>query len=87
MLIAASHFGSFSIGTEINYLVARAIGRSSRAGQGNLIKEQSIRANFIQYGLEHKFLDIILADSSHKNLWRLKGNDGIFDGIITDRKI
>lgn len=86
MLIAASHFGSFTMGTEINYLVARAIGRSSRAGQGVLVKEQSIRANFLQYGLQHKFLDIILTDSSHQKLWRLNEKEELFDGIITDRK-
>lgn len=86
LLVSASHFGSLSIGTEINYLVARAKGRSSRAGQGELAKDQSVRANFFQYDLQHKFLDIILVDSSHHSLWKLKNNEGIFDGIITDRK-
>lgn len=88
LLLAASHFGALSLGLEINYLVARAKGRSSRQGEKILSDDQSIRANFKQYSLEDRFVGVLLADSSQKEVWYLNSltsESGIFDAIITDR--
>jgi len=85
LLLAAAHQGCWVFGTEINYQVARAIGRSARAGETLLSKEQSIFANFTQYALESQLASIILADSSQHHLWHRR-SEGLFDCIITDRK-
>jgi tRNA (guanine10-N2)-methyltransferase len=57
--------------------------------------DQSIQANFVQYGLESRFLGVILADSSRHEMWRQNqrkigenvDDGGLFDVIITDRQI
>lgn len=83
--MSASHFGAISVGTEINYQVARAEGPSARMGEGQLSSEQSVASNFEQYGIGENFLDIIIADASRHSLWRF-GNDGLFDGVVADRE-
>lgn len=85
LLLAAAHHGCRVFGTEISYQVARAVGRSARAGETYLTDEQSILANFKQYSLERQLVSIILADSSQHGLWHRR-NEGLFDCIITDRK-
>lgn len=60
---------------------ASGISKSSRAGQKERDKEESIRANFRQYNMEDRYLDVIVADSSLP-LWR--ENSVKFDAIITD---
>ena len=42
-----------------------------------------MRANFVQYGLEDRYLGVLVADASNHRMWKA-GN--IFDAIITDRK-
>ncbi|KAI6191518.1 Aminotran-1-2 domain-containing protein [Aphelenchoides bicaudatus] len=82
LLLPCAHFGAFVVGSEINYKIGRAIGISSRLGEGDLIRgHHSVETNFKQYGLENQFLSIILADASKKLLWR-KGT--LFDAIVTD---
>ena len=57
------------------------ISKSSRAGHKQRDKEESIRANFRQYNIEDRYLDVVVGDSSLP-LWRsapLK-----FDAILTD---
>lgn len=85
LVLPASYFGATTIGTEINYQVARAEGSSARMGEGKLTEEQSVRANFEQYGIDDKFLGILIGDASLHSLWRY-GENGIFDAITTDRK-
>ena len=53
-------------------------------GEGKLTANQSVLANFEQYGIADKFLGILIADASRHSLWRY-GETGIFDAITTDR--
>ncbi|VDM12511.1 unnamed protein product [Wuchereria bancrofti] len=89
LLIAAAHFGAAVLGSEINYQIARAIGKSSRAGvQCNTAKE-SVAANFRQYGIDVYFMGLIIADASQHQLWHPGTHSGtfpVFDAVITDRK-
>lgn len=87
LLLAASHFGALSLGVEINYLVARAKGKSSRHDEKLLNENQSINANFEQYKLSDKFVGVLIADSSQDFIWHLNSYTekfGFFDAIITD---
>lgn len=73
------------LGTEIDYQIARAVGRSSRVGEKQLTKEHSVRANFEQYGLHDRFLGILIGDTSRHGLWRADA-DGYVGAIVADRK-
>uniref|UniRef100_A0A914H111 tRNA (guanine(10)-N(2))-methyltransferase TRMT11 n=1 Tax=Globodera rostochiensis TaxID=31243 RepID=A0A914H111_GLORO len=85
LLLPAAHFGSYVFGVEIKWDVARAKGKSSRAGEHWLNAEHSIRANFDQYDLcDGRFLGVVLADSSRPELWHNSAADGTIDAIITD---
>jgi tRNA (guanine10-N2)-methyltransferase len=107
LLLSAAHFGAHVIGLEIKWDVAKAKvhfsdiftliigliskGKSSRAGEEWLTKEQSVRANFQQYGLDDgRFLGIFLADSSQHGMWKMADKSGEYDGmvdaILADRK-
>lgn len=84
ILLAAAHFGAHVLGAEIKWDVAWAKGKSSRAGEFWLTHEQSIRANFVQYGLDDgRFLGVLLADSSKHQIWR-NGAGGMYDAILAD---
>ena len=52
------------------------------ASQTQRENDESVRANFVQYGIEEQYLDILVADAS-RDMWR---DDLRFDAIITDRK-
>uniref|UniRef100_A0A0K0DWI4 tRNA (guanine(10)-N2)-methyltransferase homolog n=1 Tax=Strongyloides stercoralis TaxID=6248 RepID=A0A0K0DWI4_STRER len=85
LILPLAEFGCSVTGTEINYQIARSIGKSSRVGEGILTEKNTHRANFEQYGTFGKFLYHCHADASHHNLWRLQKNgDGIFDIIVAD---
>jgi tRNA (guanine10-N2)-methyltransferase len=63
------------------FIVGRyLLGLSSRQGQKYRKKSENIRNNLKQYGLEDKFLDVLVADFSKKYI---KENHK-FDAIITD---
>jgi len=73
-LFTCSHFGAFTIGSDID-------GRQIRGKDG-----KGVHTNINQYGLESKILDGFVADLNH-HPWRrnLTGeNQGIFDAIVTD---
>ncbi|VDM47947.1 unnamed protein product [Toxocara canis] len=86
LLISAAHFGAAVIGTEINYQIARAVGKSSRVGQKFLTADESVAANFVQYGTEDRFMSLIIADASRHQIWARRSGkeDGIFDAIVAD---
>ncbi|VBB33859.1 unnamed protein product [Acanthocheilonema viteae] len=87
LLIAAAHFGAAVLGSEINYQIARAVGRSSRAGVECNTAKESVVANFQQYGTDVYFMGLVIADSSQHLLWRPGTHSGtfpVFDAIITD---
>lgn len=60
-----------------------SVGRSSRAKKTWRERDECVRANFEQYELGSKYLDILVADASKHNMWAI---DGMFDAIVTDRE-
>jgi len=60
-------------------------GRSTRAkNQGKYRdSDESVRANFVQYDIVSKYLDVVIADASKHDMW---AHPEIFDAIVTDRK-
>lgn len=58
--------------------------KPSRCTQKKRDKNESIRANLQQYGLEKFYIDALIADSSKSGMWR---QQTVFDVIITDRKL
>ncbi|CAK5041664.1 unnamed protein product [Meloidogyne enterolobii] len=82
ILLSAAYFCSHVLGVEIKWDVAKAKGKSSRVGEGFLGSDQSVKANFSQYGLnDGRYLGVILADSSKHKMWR---HFGFFDAILAD---
>ncbi|KAL4703207.1 hypothetical protein ACJJTC_004883 [Scirpophaga incertulas] len=80
LLVAASHFGGYVWGSDIDFMMLHGRTRPTRVGQKERAKEESIRGNMYQYDIASKYLDVIVSDFSLP-LWqaRLK-----FDAIITD---
>jgi tRNA (guanine10-N2)-methyltransferase len=80
LLVAASYYGAYVAGADLDYNLIHAKGLSSRKGQKYRKKEETIYNNLKQYGLEKKFLDILVADFSTKYI----RESFKFDAIITD---
>ncbi|XP_022101515.1 tRNA (guanine(10)-N2)-methyltransferase homolog isoform X3 [Acanthaster planci] len=81
LLVAAAHFGSYVLGGDININIIHGRGKTSRKGVGQYRgKDENIRANLRQYGLEHLYLDVLVSDFSCQ-VWRVQP---LFDAIITD---
>ncbi|VDD89797.1 unnamed protein product [Enterobius vermicularis] len=83
LLLAAAHFGAYVFGTEINYQIARACGKSSRVGAKYLGPHESVAGNFSQYNLDEHFVSLLIADASRHELWHLP-KSGLFDSIVAD---
>ncbi|KAK7091203.1 tRNA (guanine(10)-N2)-methyltransferase homolog [Littorina saxatilis] len=81
LLVACAHHGAYVMGTDIDYMLIHAKARPSRHNQKRRDKDESIRANLRQYGMESRYLDVLVADASRHDLWR---NMPLFDAIITD---
>uniref|UniRef100_A0A1I7Z8K3 tRNA (guanine(10)-N(2))-methyltransferase TRMT11 n=1 Tax=Steinernema glaseri TaxID=37863 RepID=A0A1I7Z8K3_9BILA len=84
LVLPAAHFGSAVFGTEINYMIAKARGKSSRQGVKYLTEKESLQANFDQYGTTHLFQSLVIADASRHGLWNSPSSSGIFDALIAD---
>ncbi|VDM57964.1 unnamed protein product [Angiostrongylus costaricensis] len=56
LLLSAAEFGAYTLGTEINYQIAKAVGKSSRHGVSMRSTRESVMANFEQYGTDRCFL-------------------------------
>ncbi|KAJ8675779.1 hypothetical protein QAD02_011565 [Eretmocerus hayati] len=80
LLITASMFGGYTLGTDIDFMMLHARTRPSRISQKVREKDESISGNMKQYGLESRFLDIIVSDFSQP-LWRSTMK---IDAIVTD---
>ncbi|XP_014214410.1 tRNA (guanine(10)-N2)-methyltransferase homolog [Copidosoma floridanum] len=80
LLIPASMFGGYTLGTDIDFLMLHARSRPSRITQKIREEDESITSNMKQYGIESRFLDVIVSDFS-RPLWR---SDVKLDAIITD---
>ncbi|KRT83661.1 methyltransferase [Oryctes borbonicus] len=80
LLVAAAHFGGYVLGTDIDYLMLHARTRPSRITQKKREKDESVKANMAQYGLDHKYIDVLVNDFAIQ-FWK---DDIRFDAIITD---
>uniref|UniRef100_W6NWA8 tRNA (guanine(10)-N(2))-methyltransferase TRMT11 n=1 Tax=Haemonchus contortus TaxID=6289 RepID=W6NWA8_HAECO len=80
LLLPAAEFGAYTMGTEINYQIAKATGKSSRHDMLTRSKEESVKANFEQYGTERYYLCGLLADACWHNLWARP----VFNAIVAD---
>lgn len=80
LLIAASHFGGYTFGTDIDYLMLHGRTRPTRISQKTREKDESIAANMHQYGMSSYYIDVVVADFSYP-LWRPNLR---IDAIITD---
>ncbi|EZA60985.1 tRNA (guanine(10)-N2)-methyltransferase homolog [Ooceraea biroi] len=80
LLIAASHFGGYTFGTDIDYLMLHGRTRPTRISQKMREKDESIAANMHQYGMSSYYIDVVVADFSYP-LWRPNLR---IDAIITD---
>lgn len=82
LLIAAAKFGSYVIGSDIDYLMLHGKSKPTRAMSKARSEDECVKANFIQYKLQHLYLDVMVADSS---ICPLDGKLQ-FDAILTDRE-
>lgn len=71
------------MGSDIDFLMLHGRSKPSRVWQKKRADDESIKANMIQYNLQHLYLDIFVADFSNCPL-----SDSMqLDAIITDRKL
>lgn len=80
LLVAAAYFGGYVIGSDIDYLMLHGKSRPSRIKQKKRDENESIKANMEQYGLQDKYVDVLVNDFSTQ-FFR---DDTRFDSIITD---
>ncbi|XP_076636962.1 tRNA (guanine(10)-N(2))-methyltransferase TRMT11 [Colletes latitarsis] len=80
LLVAASHFGGYTLGTDIDFLMLHGRTRPTRITQKIREKDESVAANMSQYGKSSYHIDIVVSDFSVP-LWR---SDMCVDAIITD---
>ncbi|CAL7945845.1 unnamed protein product [Xylocopa violacea] len=80
LLVAASHFGGYTLGTDIDFLMLHGRTRPSRISQKVREKDESIATNMSQYGKRSYYIDVVVSDFSYP-LWR---SDMCIDAIITD---
>ena len=64
LLLAAAEFGGYVAGSDIDYLTLHARTRPSRKGQKKRAEDESMVANFDQYGLTDRYLGVIASDFS-----------------------
>ncbi|KAF5286599.1 hypothetical protein FQR65_LT12508 [Abscondita terminalis] len=80
LLVAAAYFGGYVIGSDIDYLMLHGKSRPSRIKMKKRDENESIKANMEQYGLQDKYMDVLVNDFStpffRENIR--------FDSIITD---
>lgn len=80
LLVAAAHLGAYVLGSDIDWPLLHGKSRPSRVGQSKREKDEMVRANFKQYNLEHRYLDVMVADITRKSI----RNQFKFDAIIAD---
>jgi len=80
LLVAAAEFGGLVLGGDIDYLTLHAKTRPSRMGQKVRAVDESMVANFEQYGLASRYLGVIAGDFS-QSPWR---DHPWLDCVVTD---
>jgi len=81
LLISAAHYGAYVVGADISYNILHARGKSSRKDAGWRKRDETIRHSLAEYGLDHCYVDVLLADAA-RHPWRAKRS--VFDAIVTD---
>lgn len=82
ILVAAAKFGSFVMGSDIDYLMLHGKTKPTRVSQKVRAEDEGIKANMIQYNLQHLYVDVLVADFSNCPI----GDSIQFDSIVTDRE-
>ncbi|XP_065212761.1 tRNA (guanine(10)-N2)-methyltransferase homolog [Planococcus citri] len=81
LLVAAAYFGAYVSGVDIDFLMVHGKTKPTRKQTRHIARQgENVLANLTQYGMESKYLDVLVGDSSLP-LWR---NELKFDAIITD---
>ncbi|XP_023318558.1 tRNA (guanine(10)-N2)-methyltransferase homolog [Trichogramma pretiosum] len=80
VLISAAKFGAYTLGADIDYQTLHARTRPSRITQKVREKDESVAANMKQYGIQDRYLDVIVSDFT-KSAWRPCFQ---IDAIVTD---
>ncbi|XP_074606384.1 tRNA (guanine(10)-N(2))-methyltransferase TRMT11-like isoform X2 [Acropora palmata] len=82
ILVSCCHFGSFVMGSDIDYTLLHGRGRSSHAKrQGKWRgRDENFQANLAQYGLGSCFADLLVSDAGRLGLREIP----LFDAIVTD---
>lgn len=80
LLVAAAQFGAYVMGCDIDYLLLHGLTRPTKKGRTQRDPDEGVQANLKQYGLEARYLDVLVGDSSLP-FWR---EGGQFDVIMTD---
>ncbi|XP_065660331.1 tRNA (guanine(10)-N2)-methyltransferase homolog isoform X2 [Hydra vulgaris] len=80
IILACSHFGGISGGSDIDFNVVFGRGKSSRAGSNLKAQDEIVRTNFEHYKIERKYWDILACDATHMPI---RANE-LFDVIVTD---
>lgn len=80
LLVAAADFGAYVMGSDIDYQLLMGLSKSTRPNVKKRQSDETIRENLRQYGLESKYIDILLSDASHSVI---RAN-GLLDSIICD---
>ena len=82
LLLTSAHYGSHVIGSDINYNVMMAKGKSARMGQGDRNSNETLFGSLEHFNLEKKYIGAAIIDNNI-NPWR-ECSSGWFDAIITD---
>ncbi|CAB3989569.1 tRNA (guanine(10)-N2)-methyltransferase homolog isoform X1 [Paramuricea clavata] len=82
ILVACSHFGSYSSGSDIDRTLLLGRGHPSRAqAKGKWReKDESVKSNFKMYNLRDRYIDVWMGDQMNTALRRRP----MFDAIVTD---
>ncbi|XP_053212834.1 tRNA (guanine(10)-N2)-methyltransferase homolog [Panonychus citri] len=79
LLVAAAKYGAFTIGSDIDYKLLHGERKPSRRYATKRDPDESVYANFQQYGLTSNYLDVFVADASRSPFRPFE-----VDAIITD---
>ncbi|CAD5114660.1 DgyrCDS3710 [Dimorphilus gyrociliatus] len=82
LLVACAKHGAFVSGCDIDKKLLSGRGKSSRKGQKWRDRDETVRGNLKQYGLDNRYFDVLIADTSKQAMWNIK--DTMFDAIVTD---
>lgn len=82
LMVAGAKFGSFVLGSDIDYIMLHGKSKPTRVKTKERDEDECVKANMIQYNLQHLYIDVFVGDFSNCPL-----NDKLlFDAIITDRE-